>query len=109
MNPLRRDPAKDSKAVWFSVLLHAEHWTAGLPTRCLLAATLVVLAWLGERLLAVRIGGASPFLLLTPLAGAVGIYAGAGPGLLRSPWKLTTPTRGKSFRAMCSAIAPPKQ
>ena len=82
VSPVRPEPTKDFKTVQLSSLLRAEQWTASLPVRCLVAAALVALAVVGERLLAARIGGASPFLLLMPVVGVVGVYAGAGPGLL---------------------------
>ncbi len=82
MNPLRRDLPQGSKAARFSVLLHSEQWTASLPSRCLIALALMAAAALGQHFLKPGAGGASAFLLLTPMVGAVGVYAGAGPGLL---------------------------
>ena len=62
--------------------LTAEQWTGSLPVRCAIAVAILAMAVLGERLLAADIGGISSYLLLIPVVGAVGVYAGAGPGLL---------------------------
>ena len=82
MNPARPNSPKESSATRLFALLRAEQWTANLRTRCLVALVVMALAGLGEGLLAAWTGGASAFLLLIPAAGAVGVYAGAGPGLL---------------------------
>jgi two-component system sensor kinase FixL len=62
-------------------LLKTEQWTGSLLVRCASALGLMVLAGAGERLLWPRLGIGSDFLLLTPMLGAVGVYAGAGPAL----------------------------
>jgi len=63
-------------------LLTAERWPGGLAVRCAAALALAVLAVAGEVLLRSQTGGGAAFLFLTVLAGAVGIYGGAGPGLV---------------------------
>jgi len=63
-------------------LLTAERWPGGLAVRCAAALALAVLAVAGEVLLSSQTGGGAAFLFLTVLAGAVGIYGGAGPGLV---------------------------
>ena len=66
----------------FRELLTAEQWTGRLWVRCVIAVALLALAALAERGLATHLGGISDYLLLTPVVGAVGVYAGAGPGLV---------------------------
>ena len=58
--------------------LQAEQWTGSLPVRCLIALALVGVAAAGE----LTLGAGGAYLLLTPMLGAIGVYAGAGPGLL---------------------------
>ena len=67
--------------VMFPALLKTEQWTGGLVVRCASALGLIVCAGVGERLLWPELGIGSDFLLLTPVLGAVGVYAGAGPAL----------------------------
>jgi two-component system sensor kinase FixL len=62
--------------------LKAEQWTGSLALRCAVAFALMGLAAAGEIALASRVGGAWLYLLLTPMLGAIGVYAGAGPALL---------------------------
>lgn len=77
-------PAGGRAAQWrvmFPEFLTTEHWTGSLVVRCASALVLVVLAGAGERLLWPTLGVGSDFLLLTPMLGAIAIYAGAGPAL----------------------------
>ncbi len=66
----------------FRDFLKAEQWTASLPVRCVTAVILVAFAIIAEQAMASRFGGVSAYLLLTPMAGAIGVYAGGIPGLL---------------------------
>lgn len=66
----------------FRELLRAERWTVSLPVRCVIALALLVGAVAAEVMVVPRLGGVSAYLFLTPVAGAVGVYAGAAPGLL---------------------------
>lgn len=62
--------------------MKAEQWTASLRVRCLVSLGLLALAALAEQLLSWRLGGVWTYLLLTPVVGVIGVYAGAGPGIL---------------------------
>lgn len=62
--------------------LKAEQWNLSLPVRCAIALGLLIVAAGMEGLVIPHMGGASAYIFLTPVAGAVGVYAGAPPGLL---------------------------
>jgi two-component system sensor kinase FixL len=59
--------------------LKTEHWSGSLLARTLVALVFMGLAMAGEEALKGAFAGSSPYLLLTPMLGAVGVYAGAGP------------------------------
>jgi two-component system sensor kinase FixL len=63
-------------------ILKAEQWTASLRVRCLIGLLLLTAAAGAERVMSSAMGGISAYLLLTPVVGVIGIYAGAGPGIL---------------------------
>ena len=63
-------------------ILKAEQWTASLRVRCLIGLLLLIASAAAERALSSVVGGVSAYLLLTPVVGVIGIYAGGGPGIL---------------------------
>ena len=75
-------------AVALPDFLKAEQWTGSLLARSLLALACMTAAAIGELLVRADTGSGSPYLLLTPVLGAVCIYAGAGPGLAASAFGL---------------------
>jgi two-component system sensor kinase FixL len=69
-------------AEYVRVFFAAERWPGGLVLRCVAALCLAVIAIAGEMLMARDAGAGATFLFLTVLVGAVGVYGGAGPGLM---------------------------
>ena len=63
-------------------LPRTEQWTAGLRVRGLIAFGLLAIAAVGEHILTLWTGGVSAFLLLTPVVGVIGVYAGGAPGVM---------------------------
>jgi two-component system sensor kinase FixL len=69
------------RALKLPEFLQAEQWSGSLPVRCLAALALVIVAAIGEMALAAKLGGTSAYILMVPMLGAIGVYAGAVPAL----------------------------